>query len=110
MTTEPALATEEDGIGFRLHAKSSEAAALVAQITYVPHAANSWVVSEAAAGIIRAVVPGPGGLRLVDDLTGTHGTNLIITQGRFPPLAPHPLAQRVKRALDPNNVFGNLAP
>jgi len=76
----------------------------------VPHVANSWVVSEAAPGIIRAVVSGPAGLSLMDDLTGTHGTNLIITQGRFPPHAPHPLAQRVKRALDPNNVFGNLAP
>ena len=89
------------GIGFRLHAPSSQLAALLAALdSQVP---NAWLVAEAQ-GIIRGTLPIDSALAILRHLAPT--APLLITQGPAPAHRPTRLYLRLKSALDPHHLFG----
>jgi FAD/FMN-containing dehydrogenase len=105
MTTEPELppSAGNGGVGFRLHVPSSKTAGLLASLeAQVPAA---WLVAEAQ-GVIRGTLPAPGALSILRQLAPD--APLLITQGSAPPAPPNPLVARLKNALDPQNLFGQM--
>jgi len=103
MTTEP---VPEDGASFRLHVASSDVAGILSRLQR--DTPTLWALSEAGSGIIRGVLPLNQAPAVLNALAKSHGRNLLITRGSFLPLSPDPLSQRLKAALDPQDVFGQF--
>ena len=114
MTTEPSLETlgSAEGVGFRLHALSSEICPLIAALEAAAktEGGTTWLVSEAATGVLRGAIASPRGLDIVQQTIARHaaGARLLVTQN---PTATIPtetptLIARVKAELDPQNSFG----
>ena len=107
MTTE-APGTKEN-VSFRLFARSSQAAALVHRIEAVAPD-SAWVVSEAGSGVIRGHVA-EGARKAVETEAENAGavvdwlgsTNIPVPAG-----SGTDLAQRIKQAIDPEAVFGDV--
>jgi glycolate oxidase FAD binding subunit len=99
MAAEPAV---HGAAGFRLFARSSAVAGMIARLEA---AGANWVVSEAGNGVIRGTVPEDAR----DAITAWAGESRILwTQGRVPAGASaDALYQRLKRGLDPDQVYGD---
>jgi glycolate oxidase FAD binding subunit len=109
MTTEPAIVPDASGIGFRLHVRSSQVAALVARLEAL--SPDLWVVSEAASGVLRGTLRQAAAAQLeaFSSIVRENTARLLITQGTpvRPPAQDNGLAARLKRTLDPASRFGS---
>jgi FAD/FMN-containing dehydrogenase len=114
LTSEPVIESGVAGAGVRIHALSSQTCALVAAIEAAATKAGGkvWAVAEAATGVVRAVVFGwdAEGLvrRVVSEVAA--GAKIVVTQGIGAGDAREAdMTLRIKKAIDPENVFGTLA-
>jgi hypothetical protein len=119
MTTEPSLESlgSPEGVGFRVQGLSSEICVLIAAIEADAKGmgAKTWLVSEAASGILRGAIGGAGGAggaELLRAAVGEHapGAGILMTQGalRGEMSEPSAVAARIKAELDPGATFGTL--
>lgn len=119
MTSEPALsdargpqgATGEApalGAGFRIHGRSSEAAAMVGALEAAARKAGQkvWVVGEAASGVVRGTMEGTLAAEAIAAIAKRAGARLLWTQGAANQAAPGELVGLIKTSLDPQGVFG----
>ncbi|HUO08267.1 MAG TPA: FAD-binding oxidoreductase [Phycisphaerae bacterium] len=115
MTTEPSLETlgTAQGLGVRVHALSSEICPLIAALESATKSAGgkSWLVSEAAAGVLRAAIAAPNAAGILREAIAAHApqARTFITQGNAAPAADNSssLAARLKAELDPHSTFGH---
>ncbi len=117
LTTEPSLETlgDSEGLGFRLHALSSEICPLIAALEAAAKSenANTWLVSEAANGILRGAIASPRALDILQRTIAQHapGARLLLTQNPARHTTQNPaespgIIARLKAELDPQNSFG----
>jgi glycolate oxidase FAD binding subunit len=114
MTTEPSLESlgTAQGLGIRIHALSSEICPLIAAIESATKSTGgkSWLVSEAAAGVLRATIAAPNAAEILREAIATHApqAHIFITQGNAVPATDNSptLATRLKSELDPRSIFG----
>lgn len=103
MASEPPL--QNPGAGFRLQVKSSQVAAAIEQLE--TGGEKPWLVSEAAHGLIRGTIEGPGVVARLEQMAADLSGILSITQGAQRGPRHDALYARVKKALDPQAVFGD---
>lgn len=103
MASEPPL--QNPGAGFRLQVKSSQVAAAIEQLE--TGGEKPWLVSEAATGLIRGTMEGPGVEARLEQMAANLGGILSFTQGAQRGPRHDELYARVKKALDPQAVFGD---
>jgi hypothetical protein len=109
MTTEPALAEGEKGVGFRMQVRSSRAAMVVEGLENYEGAGVSWVVSEAGIGVVRGVLRGEEARARVAELGMRDGRKVWWTQGGHLGNEEDAMALRIKKEIDPTGVFGRLS-
>jgi len=106
MTTEPALAPETPGAGFRIHARSSDTAAMLSAIESAADApAHVWAVCEAATGILRGSLTSPSAPETIRRIAKQFNARFLYTQGCSNISTPDDLAIRIKRSLDPDGLL-----
>jgi glycolate oxidase FAD binding subunit len=105
MTTEPAL-PDVGGIGFRMAVRSSQAAETLAALEGL-EGPGVWAAGEAAAGVIRGSVHGPGAAGGVARAAERAGATWVATQGDGPRVQANEITRRLKAALDPQGVWGD---
>ena len=105
MTTEPALAPETPGVGFRIHARSSDAAAIVSAIESAVENSEAYVISEAGSGVIRGTLVGPTAPAPIIRIASQAKARLLWTQGPPNAASREALATRIKQSLDPKALF-----
>ncbi len=107
LTTEPAA-----DVGFRIHALSSQVCPLMEQVeALAAKTGESWLVAEAAAGIIRGSVKTSDASNFwtqLREIARARDVTILATQGNFPgtPARDDDLLRRLKTELDPQNCFG----
>jgi glycolate oxidase FAD binding subunit len=103
MAGEPPV--QPPGAGFRMHVKSSQVAAAIEQMEASTR--KPWLVSEAASGLIRGTIAGPGLEAQLEQLADALQCTISFSQGVARGPRRDALYMRAKRALDPDAIFGD---
>ncbi|MGN6369157.1 MAG: FAD-binding oxidoreductase [Phycisphaerae bacterium] len=114
MTTEPSVETlgSPEGLGFRLHALSSQISPLIAalEVAAKNENAGTWLVAEAASGVLRGAIASPRARDLLQNCIAEHapGARILLTQNRpvENPAESPSLIARLKAEMDPQHAFG----
>jgi glycolate oxidase FAD binding subunit len=114
LTSEP-IAEPTQGAGVRIHALSSQTCGLVADLEQAAAEAGgrAWAVSEAATGVVRAVIDAPRAAEMAQGVLKRHaGATMLFTQGNGGASTCTlnvDMTCRIKSQLDPATLFGNAA-